>query len=344
MTDVYLHCRFQYNEAMIVYKHESETAPQNDADFVTGLITDSVYINGERYDYGTANGTTLSAALVTDDKVLDVGSTTGMTALERISVELDNGLRHVSFVESIDSGTQVTIADGVPSAAAIGNNVVTASQLDTTTDGSIAEDFKLKKAIEINDKSLVLLDKGYEFNGHRFNLVGDSKPEIRSTALYASVINDRTSAALTVTGITLGTETIISVSAIEDVKLFDTITPSGIVGTTELNNNHYTIGKIDGTDITIKNLNQGTDVDSSAYTAYTSGGTLTKEDAGAYQSILDVDGHTYELADNDEYADLAFTQVRRRNAIFGVGAVLLNSVSNAANTQAAMDAITDSRT
>jgi hypothetical protein len=57
------------------------------------------------------------------------------------------------------------------------------------------------------------------------------------------------------------------------------VTPSGIVGMTQLNGNTYTITNVSGDQITIN-------VDSTAFTAYSSGGTLTYVNSATYSNAL----------------------------------------------------------
>ena len=91
----------------------------------------TVYLDKDTQSYilPTANSTSsevkteLSAALVATNTVLTVDSTTGMTASDVVGVVQDSGAMHWSTISSVDSSTQITIADGLVSAAAVDNHV-----------------------------------------------------------------------------------------------------------------------------------------------------------------------------------------------------------------------------
>ena len=67
--------------------------------------------------------TTFSADEAMSQTVLSVTSSTGMTAGDKIVIELDSGSRHESTIASVDTSTQITIDDALPSAAASGNYI-----------------------------------------------------------------------------------------------------------------------------------------------------------------------------------------------------------------------------
>lgn len=93
----------------------------------------TVYLDKDTQSYTlpTANSTSsevkteLSAALVATNTVLTVDSTTGMAASDVVGVVQDDGSMHWSTISSVDSSTQITIAGGLVSAAAIDNHVYT---------------------------------------------------------------------------------------------------------------------------------------------------------------------------------------------------------------------------
>lgn len=340
----YLHCEFQYNTAIVKNVFDTVETPSDNIDFVTGDITLINRYASEYYDYGTANGTTLTVAAIATDTVLTVSDSTGMSANEKVSVELDNGLRHVTYIQSVDSGTQITITDGLSSAAAISNNVVVASQLEGTTDGTLEEDFKFTKAVDIQAHTTHLLQYGYEYAGHRFPLIGDTEPSIRVSTLFMQYKTDRTSTNLTITGISQADPAIVTVSAINNVETFDTILITGVTGMVEANG-LWVVGEITGSTFELFTFPDYQNVDSTGFTAYTSGGTVIKQDAAAFQPLLDSDGHAYVITDNSEFIDISQVIAGRRNYIFGASGQtgLLLQVSEAVNTQAAMDAIVDNR-
>lgn len=67
--------------------------------------------------------TTLNAAASASATSLTVVSTTGMTAADNISIELDANTNHNTTIVSVDSATTLTITSGIATAAASGNRV-----------------------------------------------------------------------------------------------------------------------------------------------------------------------------------------------------------------------------
>lgn len=74
-------------------------------------------------------GSTTTTANLSTDVILDVLSTTGMIALDSVGVELDDNTRHWTTIVSVDSPTQITITDGLPSDAKSGSSVFTFTNL-----------------------------------------------------------------------------------------------------------------------------------------------------------------------------------------------------------------------
>lgn len=73
--------------------------------------------------------TTTDAATASTDVLIPVASTTGMAVNDNAGVALDDGTRHWSTISSIDPGVSITIALGLPSAAASGSTVFTFTSL-----------------------------------------------------------------------------------------------------------------------------------------------------------------------------------------------------------------------
>lgn len=342
----YLHCKFQYNVAVVDKVFSSVVTPDDDIDFVTGDLIGGSNPFNSYYNFDTTNGTTLTASASTNDTVLTVTSTTGMVAGEKVAVLLDNGLRHVSPILSIDSGTQLTMADGISSAATSGNNVVTSGQLDGTTDGTRDEDFKKKKASDIINRSVELLDLGFLYQGRRFPFTGEDLPETRYTTLLSQYLNDRSAAVVTITNITNANPAVVTGVTLGDLRTLDTVIISGVVGMTEVNSSQYAVGHISGSTFELWSFANYSNVDSTGYGTYTSGGTATKQEAMYNKPIVDKEGRVFQFSDNEDYERFGQAITSRRGEIFGnsgqIG--LLNSVSLAANTQVAMDAIVDNRT
>jgi len=70
-------------------------------------------------------GTTTTTAEAALSTVIEVASTTGMTAADNVGIQLDDATRHWTTIVSVDSSTQITITTGIPSVAALGNTVFT---------------------------------------------------------------------------------------------------------------------------------------------------------------------------------------------------------------------------
>ena len=71
-------------------------------------------------DYTT---TTLSADEAASQTVLSVTSSAGMTALDQVGIELDDGTMHWTTIVSVDSSVQITITSALASVASSGNRL-----------------------------------------------------------------------------------------------------------------------------------------------------------------------------------------------------------------------------
>ena len=85
--------------------------------------------NTQSYALGTAHATTsyvettLSSAESSGSTVISVTSSAGMTASDNIGIKMDDDTIHWSTISTVDSTTQVTIADATDDDAASGNKV-----------------------------------------------------------------------------------------------------------------------------------------------------------------------------------------------------------------------------
>ncbi len=68
--------------------------------------------------------TTLSAAEALGQTILSVTSSSGMTALDNIGIELDDHTRQWTTIVSVDSATQITVTAALTAAAAAGNTII----------------------------------------------------------------------------------------------------------------------------------------------------------------------------------------------------------------------------
>lgn len=68
--------------------------------------------------------TTLSSAEASGQTILSVTSSSGMTALDYVGIELDDGSRQWTTIVSVDSATQITVTAALTDDAASGNTVI----------------------------------------------------------------------------------------------------------------------------------------------------------------------------------------------------------------------------
>jgi len=80
-------------------------------------------LTGDNWTKSYVN-TTISADEASGQTVISLTSTTGMTAADRIGIELDGGTRQWTTIVSVDSSTQVTITTALTGAAAAANTVI----------------------------------------------------------------------------------------------------------------------------------------------------------------------------------------------------------------------------
>ena len=87
-------------------------------------------------------------------------------------------------------------------------------------------------------------------------------------------------------------------------------------------------------------------VDSSDFTAYTSGGTVIKQEGCQYQGVLDIDGHPYQFSGNNNFLHYYQAFASRQNDILGnIGGQtdLISQLSLVDNNYADVNAIVDAR-
>lgn len=115
-------CRRQWNGLLVSNEFWEPRHPQ---DFVRGKIDDQSVPDPrpESVDVESQKTTTLSADEAAGQTTLSVASTTHMRAGRTVIVFLDSDQTHVSTVSSFTS-SEVTILNGLPHKASIGNQVV----------------------------------------------------------------------------------------------------------------------------------------------------------------------------------------------------------------------------
>ncbi len=79
-----------------------------------------------------------------------------------------------------------------------------------------------------------------------------------------------------ITGATQANPVVITVSDTTELETGDTVDISSVGGMTELNGNTYAITVLDGTTFSLQDSGTGADIDGTGFTAYTSGGTATR--------------------------------------------------------------------
>ncbi len=260
----FLNCRFQYGQFHVRSVSNSSGIVDALADFETGDVSLGSRFSSEEYN-GFTDGTTLTANAASSATVLTVASSTGMSASDRVFVELDIDTFFGTTIATVDSGTQITVDDGLSSAAASTNRVVIISQLASSTTGTITEDFKATKVDTIFNKSVQLEETGFTHSDRNFFLgVKDGSDDMRFMIDYNRLRAERAA------GTTMSTE-----------------------------------------------------------------------------ATIDFDLVPYSFVSNGDYDTFIGAQRTRILAIYGGGSGesgLISDVTEDANTQAAMDAITDTRT
>lgn len=121
---------------------------------------------------GTTNGTTLSVAASSPDTTFTVVSTTGFSVDEPVRITLNDDRKQQWVTpDNIISGTQFSVYPQyeIRSAAAIGNAVVSLTQLTGTTDGTVDDGFKASKISRIQKTTTKLLQYGAFHQGLEFD-------------------------------------------------------------------------------------------------------------------------------------------------------------------------------
>lgn len=146
--------RANQDTGYITFGDVVEGTPQTDYQFFRKdgtsqlmlVTTASVY----RYDAGVTQwqfvkgtaGTTVAAAAPAGTTNIEVVSSAGFLAAERVGVALDSGVQHRTTVASIPDATHITLSTGIPAGAnaAIGNAVVRAVVLNGSLNSHVVPD------------------------------------------------------------------------------------------------------------------------------------------------------------------------------------------------------------
>jgi len=142
-------------------------------------------------------GTTSTAANVATDAIIAVSSTTGMVALDNAGVELDDKTRHWTTIVSVDSPTQITITDSLPSDAKLGSTVFTFTNLIQRPQRALS--YRRKTFNDDNEIPVISWSRDQYFNQVNKNSTGTVvnayySPQLENGRMYvwqtASSIND----------------------------------------------------------------------------------------------------------------------------------------------------------
>lgn len=85
-------------------------------------------------------------------------------------------------------------------------------------------------------------------------------------------------ASLVISGATQANPCVVTVSSTATLSNDDVIYIDSVGGMTELNSEYFLITVLDGTTVSLQNVDTGVDVNSGAYGAYTAGGVLYRPD------------------------------------------------------------------
>lgn len=91
---------------------------------------------------------------------------------------------------------------------------------------------------------------------------------------YNNVWNSGTT--LAISGVTQADPAVVTVSSTSTLSNNDIVYISGITGMTEINGNHYQITVINSTTFSLQDMDNGDDINSTGYSAYSTGGTVNR--------------------------------------------------------------------
>ena len=107
--------------------HKDEYEDRHPQDFKRGRRDDQT-VRDPRPEppavFGGPKATTIAADEIAGDTSIEVVSTTGFTAADRVAVMLDNNTRHTTTVSSVTDGTHLVLAAALPWKTSIGQAVI----------------------------------------------------------------------------------------------------------------------------------------------------------------------------------------------------------------------------
>ena len=81
---------------------------------------------------------------------------------------------------------------------------------------------------------------------------------------------------LAITGVTKASPCVVSMASTATLTSNQIVYISGVVGMTQINSHHYKITVLNSTTISLQDMDNDADINSSAYTTWSSGGTVNK--------------------------------------------------------------------
>lgn len=161
---------------------EKEAVLLFDNDIVKYTFPDSALAGGDNgiINESVLTQTTLSADEASGQTILSVTSSTGMTATDKIIIELDSGERDETTIASVDSSTQITVDVATTGAAASGNHIYTfpaaATHANLVYPRSI-RDPRIRDS-DGNDRPLTMYSRS------DYNAIADKDMESSPTAVF----------------------------------------------------------------------------------------------------------------------------------------------------------------
>ena len=110
--------------------------PRQPQDFIRGVEDDPSVPDPRPLGTATFIGPLIgeiNASQIAGDTSITLLDTTRMSISDRLSIALDNGDVFFTTIQSVDSGTALTIAAGLPAASSAGNRVVDYTAVSAAT-------------------------------------------------------------------------------------------------------------------------------------------------------------------------------------------------------------------
>ena len=99
---------------------------------------------------------------ITNDVIIQVDSTIGMIALDKVGIELDDNTRHWTTIVNVDSPVQITITTGIPSNSKSGSSLFTFTNLISRPQRIIS--YRRKKFFQDSEIEIIKWSRDEYFN------------------------------------------------------------------------------------------------------------------------------------------------------------------------------------